>query len=174
MSSAFGKLSKSKAMSNKRTQKYRFDLEEMYPWVRQSDSDKSKGFCKYCKSDIISNKDFYKDHQKSKRHQGFFIEAPKILKINQLCSDSTIKTAEIKTCAFICEQNQAMLSLDNLTNLFNHIFPDSKISKYVFLLKDEREVEIAYEVCERISRENISKEIKKERTNIESFWTNLY
>ena len=40
-----------------------------------------------------------------------------------------IKTAEIKKCAFICEQNQAMLSLDNLTNLFNHIFPDSNISK---------------------------------------------
>ena len=95
-------------MSNKRNQKYRFDLKDMYPWVRQSDSDKSKGFCKYCKSDIISDKDYYKDHPKCKRHQGFLIETLKILKINQTVFRlDNIKIAEIKTCAFICESKSS-------------------------------------------------------------------
>ena len=48
------------------------------------------------------------------------------------------------------------------------------LRKYIFLLKDDREVEIVYEEYERMSRENISKKIKEEGTNIESFWKNLY
>ena len=96
----------------------------------KSISNPAKAYCKYCRTEISSNRDSYKDHEKGKKHSSFVIEAPKIIKITESVANlAPLQVAELKTCAFVCEQNQAILSLDKLINLFNNLFADSKIAQ---------------------------------------------
>ncbi|CAH0563103.1 unnamed protein product [Brassicogethes aeneus] len=141
-----------------------------FEWI---DSTKEFLFCKLCQIKLSGSRFHLKRHERNSTHQ----KASKAVKTSQhlksLVGDGSknkllkhqIKTAEIKLCCFICEENLPLLLMDTLPLLNKEIYPDSKIAQGVSM-KRSKATKIITGVLGQTFKKEVINDLKKSRFSI--------
>ena len=102
-------------------------------WLAPVKDKPNKAYCKFCKKELIAVVTALSKHKSTVVHRKNAYDASSSSRIDTMWRDQSremdsVKEAELRLAAFLCEHNISFNVMDHLSELLPQIFPDSKIA----------------------------------------------
>lgn len=157
-------------------QKYRSAWEEVpefKEWLAPVAGNNLMARCTVCDKQFLSEISVIKKHKNSKKHiknlTAELCNRSKQIKLNESQNDDPfvkqVKVAEIRTCAFLVEQNLSFRCVDQLIKRDKAIYPDSEIAQKVALGRTKATNIVKY-VISKAHGDELAERLKKQKFSI--------